>query len=349
MNKALPKFIIGLSISFLAVSCSQSVISDTSSENKAQSTPVANKNSLSGREGMDNEILAVKIDDTKLARPQIGLIDADVVYIEQVEGGATRLAAIYSSKYPEKIGPVRSARISDLELLAQYGRVAFAFSGAQKKLRPLIDNANLYNLGADREGPSIYSRDPGRRAPWNMILNPQVLFQEIARRNLEVTRAKSIGWNFKDKTELGERVLSAQMKWPGTHYEIKWSEDNSGWLIDQDGTSKVDASGLPLVASTFVVQVVSITESDYGDKFGQTTPLTTSVGEGRAFVFRDGRVIRGAWSRVLATNGTIFTADSGAEIPFKAGQIWIALLAQEPGITYPLQPAATPDGQISGE
>lgn len=74
----------------------------------------------------------VKIDDTPPAHPQAGLEDADVVYIEQVEGGLTRLAAVFSSNIPTVIGPVRSARISDIEILKQFGRVAFAYSGAQK-------------------------------------------------------------------------------------------------------------------------------------------------------------------------------------------------------------------------
>ena len=96
------------------------------------------KNSLSGRIGSDGPILAVKIDDTAPAHPQAGLEDADIVYIEQVEGGLTRLAAIFSSKIPPVIGPVRSARISDLDILQQFGRVAFAYSGAQSKLLPVI-------------------------------------------------------------------------------------------------------------------------------------------------------------------------------------------------------------------
>ena len=102
-------------------------------------------NVLSGREGSNGPVLAVKVDDTNMAHPQIGVEDADVVYIEQVEGGLTRLAAVFSSKIPVEIGPVRSARISDIEILSQYGRVAFAYSGAQKKLLPVIAEANLQN------------------------------------------------------------------------------------------------------------------------------------------------------------------------------------------------------------
>ena len=112
-------------------------------------------NSLSGREGSDGEILVVKIDDTTSARPQIGIDKADIVYVEQVEGGLTRLAGVFSSEIPALIGPIRSARISDIEILAQFGRVVFAYSGAQSKMLPVISAANLNDYGAQRQSPTI--------------------------------------------------------------------------------------------------------------------------------------------------------------------------------------------------
>ncbi|MEY3384791.1 MAG: hypothetical protein RLZ38_292, partial [Actinomycetota bacterium] len=132
--------------------------------------PEVEKNLINGMPGENNQILVVKIDDTKVAHPQIGIEFADAIYVEQVESGLTRLAAIFSSKLPPLIGPVRSARISDIELLAQYGRVGFAYSGAQSKLRPVLAAANLENLSAERNPPSIYGKDPNRPGPVNMIL-----------------------------------------------------------------------------------------------------------------------------------------------------------------------------------
>ena len=96
-----------------------------------------------------------------MAHPQIGLEDADVVYIEQVEGGLTRLAAVFSSTIPVRIGPVRSARISDIDILSQYGRVAFAYSGAQRKLLPVITAANLQDLGDGMLGMSTVGLKAG--------------------------------------------------------------------------------------------------------------------------------------------------------------------------------------------
>jgi hypothetical protein len=158
---------------------------------------------LSGREGVDGQVLAVKIDDTNAAHPQIGLEDAEIVYIEQVEGGLTRLAAIFSTVIPQRIGPVRSARISDIDILSQFGRVAFAYSGAQRKLLPVIAAANLQDLGAQRQSPTIYTTDPNRNQPFAMVLRADLLMQKIIDDNLKVDSAKNVGFVFGELQEGG--------------------------------------------------------------------------------------------------------------------------------------------------
>ena len=75
-------------------------------------------------------VLTVKIDNLAPARPQTGLAGAGIVYVLPVEGGLSRFLAVFSSHVPPVIGPVRSAREDDLELLRQFGRPAFAYSGA---------------------------------------------------------------------------------------------------------------------------------------------------------------------------------------------------------------------------
>ena len=87
-------------------------------------------------------MLAVKIDNTSAARPRIGLDAADVVYVEPVEGGLTRLLAVFSRKQPAEVGPVRSGRESDVDLVANYGRVALAFSGSSSYTKRILDRAS---------------------------------------------------------------------------------------------------------------------------------------------------------------------------------------------------------------
>lgn len=290
-------------------------------------------NSLSGRIGSDGPILVVKIDDTKAARPQAGLEDADLVYIEQVEAGLTRLAAVFSSKIPAVIGPVRSARISDIEILEQFGRVAFAYSGAQKKLLPVIAAANLENLGAQRQSREIYANDPLRNAPTAMMLQAQTLMQKVKEQQLPVAISKSAGWSFSESVDTGTAIASAKVSWPANSYDAIWSATEKRWLLSNSGVPNLAASGIHLGASTFVIQIVSITPSEYGDKFGGVTPFTATVGSGRGYILRDGRYISAIWDRPTPDVGTTWRTSQGEEIAFAPGQIWIALTDKEPVFT----------------
>lgn len=288
---------------------------------------------LSGREGIDGQLLAVKIDDTNMAHPQIGVEDADVVYIEQVEGGLTRLAAIFSTKIPPRIGPVRSARISDIDILSQYGRVAFAYSGAQKKLLPVIAAANLQDLGAQRQGPTIFTTDPNRTPPYAMVLRADLLMQKIKEDGLNVDTAKSVGFIFGDRPNGGEPITQVVVNWPATTYSAQWSEEQSRWLLSHNSKINLAESGVVLGPTTFVIQMVRISPSEYGDKFGGVTPLSETIGSGKAYVLRDGEVFLTTWNRAFEGSGTTFTRPDGTVMNFAQGQVWVALTDREPEFT----------------
>ena len=291
------------------------------------------RNSLSGRIGSDGPILVVKIDDTPAAHPQAGLEDADIVYIEQVEGGLTRLAAVFSSKIPDVVGPVRSARISDIELLEQFGRVAFAYSGAQSKLLPVIAQANLENLGAQRQGRDIYTNDPARLAPTAMMLQAKTLMGKVATQGSSIAISKNMGWNFGDTRETGTAISSVKVSWPASSYDVTWSQSEKRWLLSQRGLPDLAASGLQLGPTTFVIQFVLITPSEYYDKVGGVTPFSATVGNGKGFILRDGMAIAAIWHRPIAEAGTSWTLPTGEEILFAPGQIWVALTDKQPVFT----------------
>jgi hypothetical protein len=290
-------------------------------------------NSLSGREGVDGPTLAVKIDDTVSARPQIGLDKADVVYIEQVEGGLTRLAAIYSSEIPTRIGPIRSARISDIDILAQYGKVVFAYSGAQSKMLPVIAAANLNDYGAQRQSPTIYTRDALRRAPVDMVLRADLLLEKVRSDGREIASSQSVGWSFGDLPSSGIAIKDATVTWPAAQYEVTWSDLESRWLISNNGVANMSDSGIQHGPTTFLIQIVEILPSEYGDKFGGVTPFSKTVGTGKGFVLRDGQYFPATWSRVDEVSGTQWRNAMGEEIPMARGQVWIALTEKNPQFT----------------
>ncbi|MEN9324728.1 MAG: hypothetical protein RL414_482 [Actinomycetota bacterium] len=302
------------------------------------------KNVLTDLPGTNGTVLAVKIDDTQPAHPQIGVDAADVVYIEQVEGGLTRLAAIFSNPHrlPDLIGPVRSARISDIEILAQYGKVAFAFSGAQTKLYPVINSANLYNLGAEREPASIYSRDLTRVEPTNLILHPQDLLDKAESEGAQISTASSVGWSFGDAPVGGREISSVSFKWPASRYGATWSATEKRWLLSYLGSPNLDAHGKQLGSPTLIIQKVSITPSEYHDKVGGVTPFSNTVGSGSAYLLRDGKSFPIYWNRVSPEVGTTWTLKDGSPAHFAPGQIWIALVDNEPVFTYPPVRTSTP-------
>jgi len=293
------------------------------------------KNFFNGLPGSNNQILAVKIDDSTPAHPQIGVEDADLVYVEQVEGGITRLAAIYTSKLPPLIGPIRSARISDLEILSQFGRVGFAYSGAQSKMRPVIAAANLENLSAERNPPSIYGKDPERPGPVNMVLKPDLLLERAnANPKINIEKANSYLFDFGDAPENGVLTSTAKAKWPSAKYELRWSDIDKKWLIYFDDQPNLAASGEHLFADTAIIQEVSITPSIYGDKFGEITPFSKTTGTGNAVMLRDGFSYNLNWERNTEADKTIWRTSDGEIASFKPGRIWI-FLTDKPVVLAP--------------
>ena len=300
-------------------------------------------NSISGRIGVDGPVLAVKIDDTRLARPQIGVEDADLVYIEQVEGGLTRLAVIFSSVIPQNIGPVRSARISDIDILSQYGKVIFAYSGAQRAMLTVIANSNLWDYGAQRQSPTIYTRDDARPGPYDMVLRGDLLLEKVKGDQRDIAISKSVGWSFGDAPAGGVAIDSATVQWPASKYEATWSKTEKRWLLSNGGVPNLAVSGKQLGATTFVIQSVEISDSSYRSKDGGYTPLSETVGTGSGYILRDGRSFKANWSRPTAEAGTTWTLADGSEIQFAPGSIWIALTDRKPSFT--LTAPTSPDSK----
>lgn len=292
------------------------------------------KNFFTGLAGENKQILVVKIDDTNAAHPQIGIEDADLVYVEQVEGGLTRLAAIYTSKLPPLIGPIRSARISDIELLAQFGRVGFAYSGAQSKMRPVIAEANLENLSAERNPPSIYGKDPNRIGPVDMILKPELLLERAnANPKIRIETATASIFAFGDAPKGETNTAIAKIKWPSAKYELRWDSANEKWLIYFNEKPNMAANGEHLYADTAIIQIVSITPSIYGDKFGEITPFSKTTGSGKAVMLRDGFSYQISWQRNLETDVTTWKSEDGGVANFKPGRTWIFLTDKAPVLT----------------
>ena len=275
-------------------------------------------------EGQHNEtatsggsVLAVKIDNVGAARPQTGLDAADVVYAEQVEGGLSRLMAVFATQLPKSVGPVRSARESDLELLRQFDDPTLAFSGAQHKLLPVINKAPLHARPAD-DGANGYYRGTDKPAPHNLYLHPKQLVGAAAG-----SAALTTGFHYGAAPAGGSPKTERTVRFPSARFTFTWSASRSRWLVAMDGTPTVLTSGKQVAPATVVVQYVKVRKSKYHDYLGNNTPYTETVGSGKAEVLRDGRVFDVGWKRRTATDGTEFTTADGSPVNFAKGQVWV--------------------------
>lgn len=266
-----------------------------------------------------NHVLAVKIDNIVFARPQTGLTKADIIYVLPVEGGLTRFLVVFSSHFPPIIGPVRSSRQDDLPLLRQFGRPAFAFSGAQNNLLPVVERARIVNLYAGVAGG--YFRNDNRIAPYNLYAVTHVLLRESRKRS---SRARCIGFRFGPPPAGGRRTRSVSVSYPAASYRFTWSAHRKAWLVWIDGSRAATTEGPQMSAATVVIQHTIVRTSVYKEE-NRRPPYAETAGRGWALVLRNGRAYRVRWSRPKLNGGTTFTY-AGKPFTFARGQVWIVLV-----------------------
>lgn len=284
---------------------------------------------LPGGEG--KPVLAIKIDNTRAAQPHAGLAAADLVYVTEVEWDLTRFIAVFNSTIPDVIGPVRSARISDMDILAPFGKVAFSNSGAQSKLRPVIAAANLYDVSAEKVY-AAFSDDPGRPSPVDHMADPRALLAAAP----EAEVARDIGFVFSaEPPSGGTPVSTVTATWPSSEVSFTWDAEAGNFVVGLNGEESRSTEGGPQRAATVVIQSVEQSDSGFGDRYGGRTPLIQTVGTGAAIVLRDGRMWSVTWDRPSLADGTRFLLPDGTVMPFAIGQEWVVLLdkGMKPTIT----------------
>lgn len=272
----------------------------------------------SGRSGTG--AIVVKIDNSSKARPQAGLDQADVVIEQEVEGGITRFAAIFQSQSPGRIGPVRSARSSDISFLSALGRPGLAYSGANEVFDTLIlRQERVRNYSAYRFGG--YWRDASRRAPSNLYTSMSQFSTDAA--------PPPAWFHFATApVEQGTAVSSFQARFPAT--TITWTWSGSAWLRSQDGRNHTAESGAVLEATNVVVAQVGVVDSGLKDPTGAIVPEFVWAGEGPVSVFTNGRRIDGRWIRPTLGDPAVFVDGSGAIIELMPGTTWVEMTRSLP-------------------
>ncbi len=263
--------------------------------------------------------LVVKIDNVSRARPQAGINQADIVFVEEVEGGLTRLAAVFHSTGAKVVGPVRSMRTGDFDLLGQLNSPLFANSGGNRGARAALAKSTLIDVGASSK-PQGYYRDLRRSAPHNLFTNTFNLWTIGA--DLDTSTPSPI-FTFRDPSDAidssARPASGVTINYPRSTVEYSWN--GSGWNRSQDGSPTVDTNGVRTAPTTVIVQFV-----DYGISAADAkSPEAVTIGTGAAWILTDGQVIEAFWRRPKLTDQTEYVDSDGRPIAILPGRTWIEL------------------------
>lgn len=292
---------------------------------------------LTGLSAPDNVViskrpLSVKIENSPQARPQTGLNSADVVYESVTEGGITRFNCIFQSTTPKIVGPVRSARLSDLWVVPQY-HALFFFSGASTSVNAAVNAAKLPNLSEDAGISAPYFRSNQHAAPHNLFLDTKKAYAEAAKRGKPITTTVPRLQYSARAADSSNTVASVYIPF-STANTVTWTYDSGRrvYLRQNNGRVHTDAATGKQVATKNVVVLWAKYTSASHDVVGSTTYNIALGGSGRASVFRDGKRYDGTWTASRDTPPH-FKDANGKVIRLAPGNTWFQVIALNTNIT----------------
>ncbi|MEO0492190.1 MAG: DUF3048 domain-containing protein [Actinomycetota bacterium] len=267
--------------------------------------------------------IVAKVDNTASGRPQAALSQADLVYVTQIEGGFTRLAAVFHSQTPAEIGPVRSGRTTDITVFSSFNEPIFSWSGANRVQLALIRRYEMVNLGAATR--SEYYRAPDRPGTYDLMTDPSVLWG-IAEANGDGGTPPA-HFEYRDETTglpaAAQPASSFRVDYASATMEYAWN--GTGWVRTQNGEPHVDADDIQLAPENVVIAEVRRVDTGTRDTAGSPVVEQQFVGSGRGWVFTDGQFVQVVWTKPSLNSVATWTTPDGVPVPLTPGQTWIEL------------------------
>jgi Protein of unknown function (DUF3048) N-terminal domain/Protein of unknown function (DUF3048) C-terminal domain len=278
--------------------------------------------------------LVVKIDNAdgggkgNSARPQSGLNAADVVYEEMVEGSVTRFGAIFQSGDADPVGPIRSARLTDIDVFTPLTPL-FAWSGGNPTVSGAIRGSKLVDIGFDAASQA-YNRRSGKVAPHNLYSStpslygvapaggaaPPPLFQYRP-----AGQAPPAGGRPAGNVHLAFRDGPA-----GAPVDWRWDAGSGTFLRSQRGTPDVDEGGQQINPVNVLVQLTPYHFNGDADVAGNPVPQADLVGSGACHLLSAGVIVDCTWSKASAEAVTTYADAAGAPLRLTPGRTWVELV-----------------------
>jgi len=272
--------------------------------------------------------LAAKIDNHPDARPQVGLQATDLVFEELVEGGLTRYVAVWHSNVPAEIGPIRSIRPMDPDIISPFGGIV-AYSGGQLRFVAIMQQTDVYNaIHGQKDTADVMYRTKTKAAPHNVLVKAPELIgmhAELAPPPQQYSYADAMAGA--TATREGQPVAGVDLVLGGSaHPSWRWDAASGRWLRLQDGAVDSDSNGAQLSAANVVVVRVPIS-NDGG------VPKTELIGAGEAWVLSGGGMVHANWSKTDRTAPIRLVDDTGAVIRLAPGNSWFELVPNSGSVT----------------
>jgi hypothetical protein len=313
---------------------------------------------VEAKEDIERPPLAVKIDNAPVARPQAGLESADIVYEELAEGGITRFLAVFHCSNADDLGPVRSARNVDPDILVQYAPVLFGYSGAAPPVLKKVESTRgVTDLRHGTHGDA-YRREKGRKAPSDLFTSAgdlrdleeakdikgpprtglvfdEAVLEQAAPADTAPPAAKGSPAAASPASPAAAPGASVTFAYSGTRDAVRYTYDGPGkkYLRFHGNAPHNSAGGGQLSAVNVVVLKVKVTPGQGVDASGSRSPEISVVGEGEATVLRGGTSVTGKWSRSGLSDQMTLTDTGGKELKLAPGNTWIHLLPSDRPVT----------------
>lgn len=283
---------------------------------------------LTGGQVSANPVIAVKIDNTFFEVAQFGVSDADVVYVEQVEGGLTRLIAVFHTVLSKEVGPVRSVRSTDSQLLTVYGKPVLVFSGGADGPLGMLAKTPIINAS----GFDAYWRSDVAYGTYNLHADLQKVAAQA--KSLGATAPTDVGFVFAatdPRVDAGPKATSLKVVMQAGETDFVFSGGH--YVRHRNGQPMSDYQGRPQVADNVLVQQVTDEPDGTVDTNGQPSMLSHTIGTGAVTLYRDGHAITGTWQRPAPDQPFTYLDAQGQPLPFKPGHTWVLLAPPKTVVT----------------
>jgi Protein of unknown function (DUF3048) N-terminal domain/Protein of unknown function (DUF3048) C-terminal domain len=291
---------------------------------------------LTGRKPSSDSLLArpavaVKVENNPLAYPLSGLEKADLVFEEEVEGGLSRFMAIYQCSDVAKVGPVRSAREVDPDIMRPITRI-LADAGSNAIVDKDLSKAHIVVIDELNAGSAMRRvARPGISSEHTLYANT-IALRKLGRKHFDRPPPDDV-FKFGDlQKDASEKASSITINFSsGNVAGYKWSQGR--WRRLQGGAPLMAESGHQIAVDNVLVEEHKVNYSNkIVDVVGNpSTKIADVTGSGRAVLFRDGRAIKGKWTRDSVTEAVHFETKSGDEMQFKPGSVWVELVPSQKG------------------